>query len=221
MSLDWSLVANVASVVGTVGGLLFVWWQVRQVREVNAYGLVRDEVKRWNSSEMRAHRARLAQALLVSRRDFERIKEQGGEEVTAYFEDIGLLLRRRVVPLYYIWSMLADDITHYGQLLHDYLAWVRRSTGDPTFYEDFNLLRSRIAALGKKRPGVAKVYPEDDLREFLEDEAAMADGSSTARKHRRGIRFPCPSCKFGLSAPAEKSGQESRCPKCGQRVVVP
>jgi hypothetical protein len=88
MPLDWSLIANVASVVGTVGGLLFVWWQVRQLREVNAYGLVRDEVKRWNSPEMRACRARLAQALLVSRRDFERIEEQGGEEVTAYFEGI-------------------------------------------------------------------------------------------------------------------------------------
>ncbi len=221
MSVDWSLVANVASVVGTVGGLLFVWWQVRQIREVNAYGLVRDEVKRWNSPEMRADRARLAQALLVSRRDFERIEEQGGEEVTAYFEDIGLLLRRRVVPVYYLWSMLADDITYYGQLLHDYLAWVRRSSGDSTFYEDFDLLYSRIAALQKKRTGVAKVYPEDDLREFLDGEAAMADGTTTARKRRRMIRFPCPACKFDLSAPTEKSGAESRCPKCGQAVVVP
>jgi hypothetical protein len=221
MSLNWSLIANVASVVGTVGGLLFVWWQVRQIREVNAYGLLRDEVKRWNSPEMRAHRARLAQALLVSRRDFERIEEQGGEEVTAYFEDIGLLLRRRVVPVYYLWSMLSDDITYYGQLLHDYLAWVRRSTGDPTFYEDFDLLRSRIAALQKKRTGVAKVYPEDELREFLEDEAAMAVGSTTARKHRRIIRFLCPACKFGLRAPTDKSGAASRCPKCAQPVVVP
>jgi hypothetical protein len=221
MSVDWSLVANVASVVGTVGGLLLVWWKVRQLREVNAYGLVRDEDKRWNSPEMRAHRARLAQALLVSRRDFDRIEEQGGEEVTAYFENIGLLLHRRIVPIYYLWSMLADYITYYGQLLHDYLAWVRRSTGDPTYYEDFELLRSRIAALGKKRTGVANVYPEDDLRKFLEGEAAMADGTATARKHRRTTRFPCPSCKFGLSAPAEKSGQESRCPKCGKPVVVP
>ena len=47
MNIDWNLVANVVSVVGTVGGLLFVWWQVRQIREVNAYGLLRDEVKRW------------------------------------------------------------------------------------------------------------------------------------------------------------------------------
>jgi predicted Zn finger-like uncharacterized protein len=51
--------------------------------------------------------------------------------------------------------------------------------------------------------------------------AAMADGSPRTKQHRRMIRFPCPNCKFGLSAPAEKSGQESRCPKCGQSVVVP
>jgi hypothetical protein len=82
-------------------------------------------------------------------------------------------------------------------------------------------LRSRIAALQKKRTGVAKVHPEDDLREFLEDEAGMAEGAATARKHRRMIRSPCPACEFGLSAPASKSGAENRCPKCGQPVVVP
>ena len=88
MSLDWSLVANVASVVGTVGGLLFVWWQVRQLREVNAYGLLRDEVKRFNSPEMRACRARLARTLLSDRRNFERIEEDG-KEVLGFLEDIG------------------------------------------------------------------------------------------------------------------------------------
>jgi hypothetical protein len=38
---------------------------------------------------------------------------------------------------------------------------------------------------------------------------------------RQKIRFPCPACKFSLSAPAAMSGQQSRCPKCGQPVVVP
>jgi hypothetical protein len=75
--------------------------------------------------------------------------------------------------------------------------------------------------LQEKRTGVAKVFPEDDLRKFLEDEAAMADGSPRTRQHTRMIRFPCPACKFDLSAPTDKSGQESRCPKCGQPVVVP
>jgi hypothetical protein len=49
MSVDWSLAANLASVVGTVGGLLLVWWKVTQIREVNTYRLLRDEVKRWNA----------------------------------------------------------------------------------------------------------------------------------------------------------------------------
>jgi hypothetical protein len=220
MSLDWSLVANLAQVVGTVGGLLFVWWQVRQIREVNAYGLLRDEVKRFNSPELRGCRARLASTLLTSRRDFAQI-DQDGEEVCAYFEDIGLLLRRRVVPVYYVWSMQGYEILFYGQLLRDYLAWVRQSTKDHTFYIEFDLLRARVAALQKKRSGLEPAYTEEAVREFLEAEAKMADGAATARKHRRMIRFPCPNCKFGLSAPVEKSGQESRCPKCGQPVAVP
>jgi hypothetical protein len=220
MSLDWSLVTNVASVIGTVGGLLFVWWQVRQIREVNAYGLLRDEVKRFNSPEMRVCRARLANTLLASRRDFAQI-DVAGEEVCAYFEDIGLLLRRRVVPVYYVWSMQGHEILFYGQLLRDYLAWVRRSTKDHTFYIEFDLLRDRVAALQKKRSGLEPAYTEEELREFLDNEAAMADGTTTARKHRRMIRFACPACKFDLSAPTDKSGAESRCPKCGQPVTVP
>jgi hypothetical protein len=46
MSFDWfnTVVVPVAQFIGTVGGLLFVWWQVRQIPEVNAYGLLRDEV---------------------------------------------------------------------------------------------------------------------------------------------------------------------------------
>jgi hypothetical protein len=35
------------------------------------------------------------------------------------------------------------------------------------------------------------------------------------------IRFPCPSCNVGLSAPVSKAGAKSRCPRCKQPVEVP
>src|SRR5262249_45589824 len=124
-----------------------------QIREVNAYELLRDEAKRFNSPEMRACRARLARTLLSSRRDFDKIEEDG-DEVLGFFEDIGLLLRRKIVPIYFIWSMLSYDIFHYWQLLHDYLAWVRQSTNNNTYYEDFDLVRNRLAALERKRTGL-------------------------------------------------------------------
>src|SRR5262249_48205247 len=159
-------------------------WQVRQIREVNAFTLMRDEVKRFHAPEMRACRARLARTLLASRRDFEKIEEDG-EEVCGYFEDVGLLLRRRVVPAYFIWSMLADYALLYWQLLRDYVAWVRRSTYNPTYYEDFDLLNKRIAALEKKRTGVEVVAPEGELRKFLEDEAKLAEGAAAPKKPGR------------------------------------
>jgi hypothetical protein len=180
MSLDWSLVANVASVVGTVGGLLLVWWKVRQLREVNAYGLLRDEVRRFNSPEMRACRARLARTLLSDRRNFERIEEDG-KEVLGFLEDIGLLFRRRVVPIYFVSSMLSDDMLNYSQLLHDYLAWVRQSTNNDTYYEDFDSVRNRLAALQRKRTGLEAVRSESDLRKFLEDEVRSRQKTTAAK----------------------------------------
>jgi hypothetical protein len=70
---------------------------------------MRDEVRRFNAPEMRACRARLARTLLASRRDFATIEEDGGEEVCADFEDVGLLRRRRVLPAYYVWPMPSEE----------------------------------------------------------------------------------------------------------------
>lgn len=35
------------------------------------------------------------------------------------------------------------------------------------------------------------------------------------------IRFACPTCSFGLSAPTEKAGAQTSCPKCRGIVIVP
>jgi hypothetical protein len=213
MYIDWTVVVPVAQVIGTVGALLLVWWKVTQIREVNAYTLLRDEVKRFNSPEMRACRARLANVLICSRRDFKNI-EENGEEVCAYFEDIGLLLRRRVVPVYFVWSMLADDVLDYWPLLRDYLTWVRQSTKNQTYYEDFDFLWKRIAALEKKRTGVEPAYPEDDLREFLVGESKMADGAATPARPGRRLGVVCPHCRHPLAIrPADAAGP-LKCPTC-------
>jgi hypothetical protein len=213
MSLDWNHVVQLVQIIGTVGGLLLVWWKVRQIREVNAYQLLRDEVKRFNSPEMRACRARLAGTLLSSRRDFEKIEEDG-EEVCAYFEDVGLLLRRRVVPAYFVWSMQSDEILYYGQLLRDYLAWVRQSTKDQTIYVEFDLLRQRVAALQKRRSGLEPVYPKEELREFLEAEAKMADGATAPKRPGPRLRVACPHCSGPLAIRTADVARTLKCPTC-------
>ncbi len=222
MSLDWfnNVVVPLAQFIGTVGGLLFVWWQVRQIREVNAYELMQGQVKRFNSPEMRACRARLARTLLTSRRDFDKIDEDG-EEVCSYFEDIGLLLRRRVVPTYFIWSMQSYEILFYWQLLRDYLAWVRRSTGDDTFYIEFDLLRKRVAALQKKRSGLEPVNSEDELREFLEGEAEAEAGPPKGPRRRKvPFQARCPHCQLRLSVRTSHPERARKCPRCSGEFTV-
>jgi hypothetical protein len=224
MSLDWfnNVVVPVAQFIGTVGGLLFVWWQVRQIREVNAYGLLRDEVKRFNAPEMRACRARLAQTLLAPRRDFGKINEEA-EEVCAYFEDIGLLLRRRVVPVYFIWSMQSVEILFYGQLLRNYLSWVRQTSKDQTFYIEFDLLRDRVAALQKKKSGLEPAYTDDELREFLEDEAlppSSAGSTVGSKSGRRHFIILCPHCHKQLSLIASSLDRKRRCPYCSGEFTL-
>jgi hypothetical protein len=221
MSFDWwTHVVPLVQVIGTVGGLLLVWWKVTQIREVNAYGLLRDEVKRFQTPEMRACRARLARTLLSSRRGFEKI-DADGEEVCGYFEDVGLLLRRCVVPVYFVWSMQSYEILFYWQALRDYLAWVRQSTKDHTFYMEFDLLRNRVAALQKKRSGLEPVYTEGELREFLEDEAKVADGPAAPTRPARRLTVICPRCRHPLAIRPADATRELKCPACSGAFTLP
>jgi hypothetical protein len=213
MSFDWSHAVQVAQLISTVGGLLLVWWKVKQIREVNAYELLRDEVKRFNSPEMRACCARLAHTLRTSRRDFKSI-EENGEEVCGYFEDIGLLLRRRIVPAYFLWSMLGEHILCYGQLLRNYLVWVRQSTKNPTYYEDFDSLINCLAALEKKRTGLEEIRREGELHEFLEAEAKMADSAAVPKRPGRRLAVACPHCRHPLAIRSADAAGALKCPAC-------
>jgi hypothetical protein len=221
MSLDWfnNVVLPLAQFVGTVGGLMFVWWQVRQIREVNAYELMQKEVKRFNSPEMRACRAGLARTLLVSPRDFDKIKEDGAE-VCDYFEGVGMLLRRRVVPVYYVWAMQSYEILFYWQLLRGYLVWLRRFTQDDTFYIEFDLLRKRVAALQKKRAGLEPVYSEDELREFLGEEAEAEADTSTGSRRKVNYQARCPHCQLRLSVHTGHPERARKCPRCSGEFTV-
>jgi hypothetical protein len=141
----------------------------------------------------------------------------------ADLDDIGLLLRRRVVPVYFIWSMQSYEILLYGQLLRDYLAWVRQSTKDHTFYIEFDLLRERVAALQKKRSGLEPAYTEEELREFLEDEAEMASGADPhkgAKRGRRRFQARCPHCEQRLSIYTSNLGRKRKCPRCSGEFTL-
>jgi hypothetical protein len=127
--------------------------------------------------------------------------------------------------------MLSHDIFHYWQPLHDYLVWVRQSTNNNTYYEDFDLVRDRLAALERKRTGLEAVYSESDLRKFLEAEVKAAPASEPEKEmpkqtaevpHEDGVtRSACPSCRSSLSAPKACSGRVSKCRNCGKPVTVP
>jgi hypothetical protein len=134
-----------------------------------------------------------------------------------------LLLRRRVVPVYFIWSMQSDEILHYGQLLHDYLAWVRQTTKDRTFYIEFDLLRERVAALQRKRSGIELAYTEEELCEFLEDEAELAsvpDRSKEVKRARRHFEIRCPYCEHRLSLYTSNLGRKRKCPRCSGEFTL-
>src|SRR5262249_10998598 len=102
---------------------------------------------------------------------------------------------------------------------------------DNTYYEDFDLVRNRLAALERKRTGLEAVHSESKLREFLEDEVKAAPASEPGKEMPKQtdevpredevIRFACPSCRSSLSAPKACRGRVSKCRNWGKPATVP
>ncbi|MGH9449711.1 MAG: GNAT family N-acetyltransferase [Terriglobia bacterium] len=160
--------------IGTVLTLCFIYKQVAAARNVNAYQFLRELDERYHSPEMRRRRSNLARVLLTNPRNYDLVDQRAGE-ICDYFEDLGLLLRKRIVPQYLAWTMFDYRILRYWPWLSRcYIPEYRRRKGDETYYSEFEYLWKRIARFEKNARKRNKVdVDQAGLDEFLRDELRL------------------------------------------------
>jgi hypothetical protein len=61
-----------------------------------------------------------------------------------FFDDLTILLDKKVVPLELIWSGFGYWILYYQILLKDYIEWMRKEDIDFTLYMDFDSFCERV-----------------------------------------------------------------------------
>lgn len=156
--------------IGTVTTLLVIYKQVSNARNVAAYEFLRKEDDRFSGDEMEQKRASLALILLSEPEEYEEI-DKHADSVLSYFEDLGLMARKRIAPEYFIWSMNSYYVLRYWSLLSKYIRWVRTTKDDPTYYEEFEDLHKRILRQERKRTKrkLLNLTPKE-LRRFLGEE---------------------------------------------------
>jgi ribosomal-protein-alanine N-acetyltransferase len=141
---------------------------------LNAYKLLRAEDQRFVGKRFVKNRARLARALLLAPNDFRTVSDYA-DYVLEYFEDLGILLRREIVPDYFVWATSAYYVLRYWQATKDYVALVRKRDSDPTLYEDFEYLNGRMRMYEENRLGRELVLSVAEVNRFLVEELEETD----------------------------------------------
>jgi ribosomal-protein-alanine N-acetyltransferase len=159
--------------IGTVVTLFFIQRQLRHARYVSAFEFLRREDDRFRTDEMRKHRSDLATTLLLYSTDFQKIDDVA-DFLLDYFEDLGIILRKRLAPGYLVWSMNCYYVLRYWHALLPYVAWVRAKWNDTCYYSDFEYLYRALARKQRRETGREIIEPDyNELRDFLKEELGV------------------------------------------------
>jgi hypothetical protein len=158
--------------IGSVGALItliFIYDQTRTTRMVYAADFL---LKLWGSfysDDMRERRIELAKIIKEFPGDNKKLASSS-LEVLDFFENIGLLVKRAVIPLEYIWSGYYYWIVYYWIAVKEYVSWFRKEEKDPTYYDSFEYLFRRVIDFDERRRHKKVEIGPESLREFIENE---------------------------------------------------
>lgn len=163
----WTAVAALATLVG----LGFAGRQLFLGRTIEAYRFLSEDDEFFESDTMRAARSNLARVLLQDSSNHELVGK-ASSRVIDVFEDLGLLLRKRVAPLDLMWnSKVGDYVLWYWPVLKSFVEEDRRLERNENYYTDFQgLYEAVVAHEQKKLHGDFSPPTKEELDEFIKDE---------------------------------------------------
>lgn len=94
-------------------------------------------------------------------------------DVLDFFDDLGVLLEKKVVPIELLWSGFCYWVLRYRILLKDYINWIRKEENDPTFYCDFENLFKRILKREEKERHTKIEITSEQLQDFIQEEMRL------------------------------------------------
>ncbi len=174
--MDISLVTltALATWVVAIGTIAVMWWQTYVARKLNGANAVMDLRERFDAPRMRKSRKLLSQRLLDGRHE-----DISAMEVAAFFELVGAMTHRKVLPRELVWEAFGTWIAGYYYALRnpvDLIGRARTEFHDPLIMHDFEWLNAAIAPLDRDRRDGPDEGPSDTAagaRVLLQQEADL------------------------------------------------
>lgn len=163
----WAAVGSFGTIVSLVG----VYYQIGQSRLVVAADFLLKLDKQFQSKKMRKCRKELVDIVDRNREDFNAIEIH--MEVPEFFENVGLLVSKKIVPVELVWSTFCYWILPYWSLLKKYVGWCREMDKDPYHYSEFQRLYEKVLRFEQKKR--CRNIDMKILEDYLKDEKRLPD----------------------------------------------
>jgi len=158
--------------LGALAALFLTWWQIRGTRIIAATDFLLKHGDSFSSDRLLKKRHKIMQVVKQDLGDFQKMDEC--REVFEFFEELGLLLRMKVIGKELVWSNYCYWIQHYWTAFQGYIEWIGKKDSDPTLYCEFEYLYKQIHAYDeRKRNQTVEIGPQQVL-EFIDDETRLA-----------------------------------------------
>jgi hypothetical protein len=160
--------------VGSLGAVItlsMIYYQIRISRSIAAADFLLRLENVFYSKRMLKNRREIMAAVKHDPRDFETI--DATRDVLDFFDDVGVLLKQKVISLELVWSAYCYWILRYWKACQGYVCWLREVESDSTYYDGFEYLFQQMLRAEEKKRGKKADVTDQELREFIDEEMKL------------------------------------------------
>ena len=169
-------IPEVGILIGFLILLMILWIVSRRMKHLKTVITVLESghlENYYQSSEMRFWRKRLIEADRTNMKDIQ-LCSSG---ILSFFERLGLLVRKDILPDVEIWQNFGIPIMGYFSLLVPYIQWLRTEERNSDLYSYFEDLNDVIYRLNRKvhRKQAQPLMSDEELEHFISEEKTFLE----------------------------------------------
>jgi hypothetical protein len=177
LGLSCQFAGTLATWVAVIGAIGAVWVQGTWTRRTLSAEVFTRLNERWDSPTFRARRRVLAMEL--GSKKAEDVAPALVEDVIDFFEDLGVMLRKKWIDEDSCWNSFASSARHYWKACGEtYVVDYRRRAQDATYFSEFEFLKKRMDEVEKQKRGKSTVgeieLTSTNVKEFLAIEVSLS-----------------------------------------------
>lgn len=166
--MDWEMVAALGGVVAAAAAVIALWVEGQRSRRGQEIGLLNQLSSTYASERMYQFRSRAAKSFLSRT---EELDLSAIDELAAFFEGLGFLVKEGVIQERYAWFYFFNDLNWFCKTYSSYIEERRQS--DRTTWSDLVWLSKtlkKVEAREHNFRSTKHIYSEEEKQKYLEKE---------------------------------------------------